>query len=118
MMSMCFYVPDMRFWSEDFNHRHTQSLLPYFSWEAVGGASSYTLILASDESISTIIYSADASEVFLQYPQAAPPLGNGITLYWEVIAKDGNGATVGDASNVGSFKTPDGFIEIEFMFGN
>ena len=93
-------------------------MLPYFSWLAVGGASTYTLTLASDESIATIVYSADASEVFLQYPEAAPPLGNGATLYWKVIAKDGDGSPVGDASNVGSFNTPDGSIEIEFMFGD
>jgi hypothetical protein len=96
----------------------SENLLPYFSWLAVGGASAYTLTLASDESISTIIYSADATEVFHQYPQAAPPLGNGITLYWEVIAKDENGSPVGDASNVGSFSLPSGTIEVEFMFGD
>ncbi len=96
----------------------SESLLPYFSWLAVGGASAYTLTLASDESISTIIYSADATEVFHQYPQAAPPLGNGITLYWKVIAKDENGSPVGDASNVGSFSSPSGTIEVEFMFGD
>ena len=59
-----------------------------------------------------------AKEVFFQYPQAAPPLGNGITLYWKVSAKDGNGASIGDASNVGSFATPDGSLEIEFIFGD
>ena len=96
----------------------SENLLPYFSWLAVGGASAYTLTLASDESISTIIYSADATEVFHQYPQAAPPLGNGITLYWKVIAKDENGSPVGDASNVGSFSLPSGTIEVEFMFGD
>ena len=84
----------------------------------LNGASGYTLTLASDESISTIIYSADVDEVFHQYPQAAPPLGNGVTLYWKVIAKDENGSPVGDASNVGSFSTPAGTIEVEFMFGD
>ncbi|NWJ43697.1 hypothetical protein HX837_05790 [Marine Group I thaumarchaeote] len=96
----------------------SESLMPYFSWLAVGGAFAYTLTLASDESISTIIYSADETEIFHQYPQAAPPLGNGITLYWEVIAKDENGSPAGDASNVGSFSSPSGTIEIEFMFGD
>ena len=95
-----------------------ESLFPYFSWIPVNGASAYSLTLASDESISTIIYSADATEVFYQYPQAAPPLGNGVTLYWKVIAKDENGSPVGDASNVGSFSSPSGTIEIEFMFGD
>ena len=96
----------------------SESLMPYFSWHAVGGASVYILTLASDVSMSTIIYSADASEVFHQYPQAAPPLGNGITLYWNVIAKDDNGSPIGDASNVGSFSSPSGTIEVEFMFGD
>ncbi|RMZ50014.1 hypothetical protein EB821_00155 [Candidatus Marinimicrobia bacterium PRS2] len=96
----------------------SESLFPYFSWIPVNVASAYSLTLASDESISTIIYSADATEVFYQYPQAAPPLGNGVTLYWKVIAKDENGSPVGDASNVGSFSSPSGTIEIEFMFGD
>ncbi|MDP7027868.1 MAG: hypothetical protein QF380_05620 [Candidatus Marinimicrobia bacterium] len=96
----------------------SESLLPYFSWQPVSGASSYTLTLASDASISNVIYSTDASEVFSQYSSSAPPLGNGITLYWQVIAKDENGASIGDASNVGSFNTPDGSLEIEFMFGD
>ncbi|SVB98445.1 uncharacterized protein METZ01_LOCUS251299, partial [marine metagenome] len=96
----------------------SESLLPYFSWFPISGASSYTLTIASDASISTVIYSTDASEVFSQYSSSAPPLGNGITLYWQVIAKDENGASIGDASNVGSFNTPDGSLEIEFMFGD
>jgi len=96
----------------------SESLLPYFSWMPVSGASSYTLTLASDESISTIIYSTDVSEEFLQYSSSAPLLTNGITLYWKVSAKDGNGASIGDASNVGSFTTPDGSYEVEFMFGD
>ena len=96
----------------------SENLLPYFSWHPVSGASSYTLTLASDASISNVIYSTDASEVFSQYSSSAPPLGNGITLYWQVIAKDENGASIGDASNVGSFNTPDGSLEIEFMFGD
>ena len=96
----------------------SESLMPYFSWVAVGGAFAYTLTLASDESISTIIYSADETEVFHQYPQAAPPLGNGVILYWKVIAKEENGSPAGDASNVGSFSSPSGTIEVEFMFGD
>ena len=96
----------------------SEGLLPYFSWQPISGASSYTLTLASDASISTVIYSTDASEVFSQYSSSDPPLGNGITLYWQVIAKDENGASIGDASNVGSFNTPDGSLEIEFMFGD
>ena len=75
------------------------------------------LTIASDESISTIIYTSDVSEVYLQYPDAAPPLSNGITYYWNVLAKDENGSSIGDVSDVGSFITPTGTIEIEFMFG-
>ena len=55
--------------------------------------------------------------MFVQYPDAAPPLGNGITYYWNVIAKDENGSAIGDISDVGSFSTPTGTIELEFMFG-
>ena len=88
-----------------------------FSWISVNGASGYTLTLASDETISTIIYSTEATEVFIQYPQGAPPLNNGITYYWNVIAKDENSSPIGDISNTGSFSTPAGTIEVEFMFG-
>ena len=49
----------------------SESLLPYFSWQPVSGASSYTLTLASDASISNVIYSTDASEVFSQYSSSA-----------------------------------------------
>jgi hypothetical protein len=80
-------------------------------------ASGYTLTLASDESISTIIYTVDATEVFLPYPEAAPPLDHGITYYWNIFAKDENGSPIGDISDVGSFNTPSGTIEIEFIFG-
>ena len=82
----------------------------------MNGASKYTLTLASDESVSTIIFTSDATEVLLQYPDAAPPLSNGITYYWNVIAKDENDGSLGDISDVGSFSTPTGTIEIEFMF--
>ena len=78
----------------------------------------YTLNIASDASMATLIYSTDSKEVFFQYPGEAPPLGNGTTYYWNVIAKDENGSPIGDASNVGSFKTPAGFIEIEFIYGS
>ena len=95
----------------------SETLFPYFSWISVNGASGYTLTLASDETISTIIYSTEATEVFIQYPQGAPPLNNGITYYWNVIAKDENGSPIGDISDTGSFSTPAGSIEVEFMFG-
>ena len=95
----------------------SETLFPYFSWISVNGASGYTLTLASDETISTIIYSTEATEVFIQYPQGAPPLNNGITYYWNVIAKDENSSPIGDISNTGSFSTPAGTIEVEFMFG-
>jgi len=92
-------------------------LLPYFSWEAVKGVSGYTLTLASDETIETIVYREHANEVFLQYPEVAPPLDNGITYYWNVFAKDENGNPMGDISDRGYFSTPTGIIEIEFIFG-
>ena len=81
------------------------------------GASGYSITLASDESVSTVIYAAEVSEVFIQYPQEAPPLGSGTTYYWNVIAKDDNGSSIGDISNIGTFSTPTGTIELEFMFG-
>jgi hypothetical protein len=95
----------------------SETLFPYFSWISVNGASEYTLTLASDETISTIIHSTKATEVFIQYPQGAPPLNNGIIYYWNVIAKDENGSPIGDISDPGSFSTPAGTIEVQFMFG-
>ena len=68
--------------------------------------------------LPNVIFSTDASEVFSQYSSSAPPLGHGITLYWQVIAKDDNGTPIGDASDMGSFNTPDGSLEIQFMFGD
>ena len=99
-------------------NEESESLTPYFSWIAVRSVIMYTLNLASDASMATLIYSTDSKEVFFQYPGEAPPLGNGTTYYWNVIAKDENGSPIGDASNVGSFKTPAGFIEIEFIYGS
>ena len=96
----------------------SESLLPYFSWEPINGAAKYIFKLASDESMSTIIYTTDASEVFLQYLDSAPPLNNGIAYYWTVIAMDENGSAIGDESDVGLFNTPVGLIELEFIFDN
>ena len=68
--------------------------------------------------MAQLVTEKDSKEVFYQYPEEAPPLGNGITYYWNVIAKDENGSPIGDVSNVGSFKMPAGFIEIEFIYGS
>ena len=94
----------------------SETLFPYFSWEAVNSAIGYTIILGSDESISTIVYTTESSEVFLQYPESAPPLSNGVQYYWSVFATDENGVKIGDGSDIGSFTTPEGIIEIEFIF--
>ena len=94
----------------------SETLFPYFSWEAVNSAIGYTIILGSDESISTIVYTIESSEVFLQYPESAPPLSNGVQYYWSVFATDENGVKIGDVSDIGSFTTPEGIIEIEFIF--
>ena len=55
--------------------------------------------------------------MFLPYPESAPPLDYGIKYYWNVFAKDENGNSIGDISDVGSFNTPSGTIKIEFIFG-
>ena len=94
----------------------SESLLPYFSWSSIKGASSYLLRLSSDESISTIIYTGTANDVFIQYSDSSPPLKNGTKYYWDVVAKDANDKLMGDPSDVGSFSTPKGFIEIQFKF--
>jgi hypothetical protein len=68
--------------------------------------------------MGTIIYTADAQDQFFQYPGEAPPLANGVKYFWTVVAKDENGEAIGDRSDVGSFTTPVGAIEVEFIYGS
>ncbi|MDP6853526.1 MAG: hypothetical protein QF472_06205 [Candidatus Marinimicrobia bacterium] len=96
----------------------SETLTPYFSWLSVRSAKNYSLTLASDEGMGTIIYTANVQDQFFQYPVEAPPLTNGIKYFWTVIAKDENGEAIGDHSDVGSFTTPAGAIEVEFIFGS
>ena len=97
--------------------KESESLLPYFSWEAINGAESYRLTVGSDESLSTIIYTVESKEVFQQYLKSDPPLNFKTSVYWQVIALDENGDSIGDPSSTGKFDTPNGAIVIEFIFG-
>ena len=97
----------------------SESLLPFFSWNPIKSVSTYTLTLASDEGMQTIIFVNDANEEFIQYPTAAPPLKNGIKYYWYVIARDGNGNPIGDNDASGEWikdKFPEQYISKYYIF--
>ena len=96
----------------------SETQTPYFSWLSVRSAKSYLLTLASDEGMGTLLYTTVAQDQFFQYPNDAPPLTNGTKYFWTVIAQDSNGEPIGDRSDVGSFTTPVGVIEVEFIYGS
>ena len=50
-----------------------------------------------------------------QFPQE-PPLNINSVYFWKVSAYDSSGSMLGDYSNIGSFSTPAGIIEIEFIY--
>ena len=94
----------------------SSSLLPYFTWNQIQYAEKYEIILGTNEDLSHIIFSnSNISDHLFQYP-IEPPLSPNTVYYWKVSAYDGNSAMLGDYSNVGSFTTPAGIIEIEIIF--
>ena len=77
----------------------SESILPFFSWEKIPQASSYGLILGSNESFNQIIFENQSiSDKQFQYTVSEPPLENGINYFWKVIAYDQNGESLGDYS--------------------
>ncbi len=97
--------------------KESENLQPYFSWEPINKAKNYRLVVGSDESLSTIVFSTETNEVFHQYSKSDPPLDFNSILYWQVFALDENGENFGDPSSIGQFTTPSGTIQIEFIFG-
>ena len=53
---------------------------------------------------------------YFQYPFDAPPLEHYSSYYWKVISFDENGEALGDFSSIATFQTPDGIIELEFIY--
>ena len=90
---------------------------PFFTWNKIPRASSYGLVLGGDEDCSQIILENNGiSEKYFQYPIDAPPLDYNSAYYWKVISYDENGDALGDFSSIATFRTPDGIIEIEFIY--
>ena len=81
-------------------------------------------ILATYFKISTIVFTAESSEVFLQYLESFPPLINGTTYYWNVVAKDENGkgysikTITKPTGTTGSFWNPESIENNEEKFSN
>ena len=68
--------------------------------------------------MSHIIYqNNNIADHLFQFPME-PPLSTNTIYYWKVGAYDGNGEMLGDYSSIGSFTTPSGIIEIEFLYGD
>ena len=94
------------------------SLLPYFTWNQIQFAEKYEIILGTNEDLSHIIFSnSNISDHLFQFP-SEPPLNSNTIYFWKISAYDSNGDMLGDYSNIGSFTTPSGIIEIEFIYGN
>lgn len=90
---------------------------PFFTWNKISRASSYGLVLGGDEDCSQIILENNGiSKKYFQYPIDAPPLDYNSAYYWKVISYDENGDALGDFSSIATFQTPDGIIEIEFIY--
>ena len=95
----------------------SESILPYFSWGKIPRATSYGLILGSNEDCSQLIFENQSiSEKQFQYTSDSPPLDYDTSYYWKVISYDENGTALGDYSLIATFKTPDGIVEIEFIY--
>jgi hypothetical protein len=95
----------------------SETILPFFTWDKISQATSYGLILGSNEDCTQIIFENQSiSEKQFQYPADSPPLEYDTAYYWKVIAYDNNGSALGDYSAIATFNTPTGIIEIEFIY--
>ncbi len=93
----------------------SETIRPYFTWNKIPRASSYGLILGNDEDCKqVIIENSSITQRYFQYPSDAPTLEYDKFYYWKVIAYDEN--ELGDYSTIATFKTPNGVIEIEFIY--
>ena len=97
-----------------------QTLNPNFSWSEVDGAFEYSLLVASDEGLSQVMYqNPHIADLGISYPTSgAIPLEFEKTYYWQIQAFDNNGSPVGDPSQVVLFTTPSSMVEIIIEFGS
>jgi len=96
------------------------NLNPVFSWSEVSGAAKYSILVASTDDFSEIVYqNQNIDGTGISYPSSgAAPLNFESTYYWKIQALSGDGASMGDSSPTGIFMTPTGEIEIILEFGN
>jgi hypothetical protein len=59
---------------------------PAFSWNPIGGATSYSFQLSTDPSFATTIYSTTATSAGISLPATVTPLKPGTTYFWRVKA--------------------------------
>ena len=79
-------------------------LSPQFSWQALGAATDYIIMVTSDQSMNNIIWQATVSAT--QTPYGGPALSYGSTYYWGISALYEN-LPYGNPSEAAYFATPD-----------
>lgn len=70
---------------------------PTFSWNSLDGAKSYVVVISRDPKMSTLDWTSRVQGTTVSYPSNAIPLKAG-RYYWRVIGIDGDGHSVGKAS--------------------
>ncbi len=97
-----------------------ENLNPVFSWSEVSGAAKYSILVASSDDFSEIVYQIENIDgTGFTYPTSgAAPLVFETTYYWKIQALSSDGNSLGDSSPTGLFMTPTGEIEIIIEFGN
>ena len=95
-----------------------ENLNPVFSWSEVSGAPKYSILVASSDDFSEIVYQNENIDgTGLSYPTSgAAPLEYETTYYWKIQALSADGSSLGDSSPTGLFMTPTGEIEIIVEF--
>jgi len=95
----------------------SENIYPYFTWNKIPKAHSYGLVLGSNVELSQIIIEQNnISDKQYQYPKDGPPLEYNTAYYWKVIAYDEDSTPLGDYSATSMFTTPNGIIQIEFIY--
>ncbi len=97
-----------------------ENLYPVFSWSEVSGAGKYSILVASSDDFSEVVYQNDNIDgTAISYPTSgAADLEFETTYFWRIQALSSDGLSLGDSSPVGMFMTPSGEIEIIVEFGD